>query len=205
MNKTQVDAELLIGGFPQPVADSQQLFRSALKAMSEPGTQVSAIKGLNTPEQLQPGSWQLALALFDPDTRIWLSPRLRQNASLLSNLRFHCRCPMTDEPKNADFALADADELPDLDRFNWGSSEYPDRSTTLIIQVPAISDEPFWQLSGPGIEHSRPLRIGGLDATFREQLIASRRRFPLGIDTLFCSGETLVALPRTTRINEESV
>lgn len=199
-----VTTATLIAGFEEPIQQSQQVFRSVLKAMSEPGTLVQINHAETTPVGFDKSTWQLALSLFDADTNIWLSPSLRQSDAICSNLRFHCQSPLTDSLADADFALCNADEVPALSDLNWGDAEYPDQSTTLVVQVPAISNEPFWQLTGPGIETERGLRIAGLTERFRNDLAASRLRFPLGIDSIYCCDETLVALPRTTLITEET-
>lgn len=194
-----VSSHELIAGFADPVQASQQVFRAALKVMSEPGTLVDVDYVEEAPKGLDLSTWQLALSLLDPDTRVWLSPTLASDA-VVSNLRFHCQCPLVESATEADFAIALNTELPQLAELNWGSAEYPDRSTTLVVQVPALSAEPFWSLSGPGIEHTRSLRIAGLPDAFRAELIKSRQRFPLGIDTFWCCGNRLTALPRTTAI-----
>ena len=195
-----VSSHELIAGFADPVQASQQVFRAALKVMSEPGTLVEVDYVEQVPKGLDLSTWQLTLSLLDPDTRVWLSPALAANDAVISNLRFHCQCPLVDKPADADFAIALNSELPQLAELNWGSAEYPDRSTTLVVQVPALSAEPFWTLSGPGIENTRSLRIAGLPDAFRAELIKSRQRFPLGIDTFWCCGNRLTALPRTTAI-----
>ena len=200
---SQVVTQDLIAGFNEPVQSSQQVFRALLKAMSEPGTLIDLNHIESTPSSINKSCWQVALSLFDAETKIWLSPSLRRCASLISNLKFHCQSPLTDHPEAADFAICNADEIPLLNTLNWGCNEYPDQSTTLLIQVPAISTEPFWTLSGPGIETHRFLRVAGLPEYFRSELINSRQRFPQGIDTLYCCDQTLVALPRTTQITEE--
>jgi len=195
-----VVSDQLIAGFADPVQDSQSLFRALLKAMSEPGL-IRQIDQIETaPGLLQPAAWAVALGLFDADTPLWLSRSLMQDSAVVSNLRFHCQAPLTERAAEADFALTVAAELPELAGFNQGCSEYPDRSVTLVIQVEAISNEPEWALSGPGIESERGLRIKGLPQTFTEQLIASRRRFPLGVDCIFVCADQLVALPRSTQI-----
>lgn len=195
-----VSSHELIAGFADPVQASQQVFRAALKVMSEPGTLVDVDYVEEAPKGLDLSTWQLTLSLLDPDTRVWLSPTLAASDAVVSNLRFHCQCSLVKSATEADFAIALNTELPQLAQLNWGSAEYPDRSTTLVVQVPALSAEPFWSLSGPGIEHTRSLRIAGLPDVFRAELIKSRQRFPLGIDTFWCCGNRLTALPRTTQI-----
>lgn len=195
-----VSSHELIAGFSEPVPASQQVFRAALKVMSEPGTLLPLDYLQDAPRGLDLSIWQLALSLLDPDTRVWLSPTLAANDAVISNLRFHCQCPLVDALQEADFAIALHNELPQLAELNWGTAEYPDRSTTLLVQVPGLSDEPFWTLSGPGIEQTRTLSIAGLPETFCADLIKSRQRFPLGIDIFWCCGNRLTALPRTTAI-----
>lgn len=199
-----VVSNTLIAGFSDPVQHGQQIFRDLLKAMSEPGTLIERSLTESQPEQMDSATWQLCLSLLDADTPVWLSPALRDSDSILSNLRFHCQCSFVDSPAEADFAIANHNELPYLSDLNWGTAEYPDRSTTLVIQVPALSSEPFWTLTGPGIKTQRDLRIAGLPEHFRNELILSRQRFPQGIDSIFCCGNRLTALPRTTSIIETS-
>jgi alpha-D-ribose 1-methylphosphonate 5-triphosphate synthase subunit PhnH len=200
---TQVHSDTLISGFSDPVQQAQQVFRALLKAMSEPGNLMQCNFTDQAPNGLDSASWQLALTLLDADTTVWLSPSLAKNHSVTSNLRFHCQCPIIEDSQIADFAIALASELPRLDDLNGGDPEYPDRSTTLIVQVTALSNEPFWTLTGPGIETRHNLRIAGLPKQFRDNMITNRSRFPLGIDTIYSCGTSLTALPRTTFIKEE--
>lgn len=199
-----VVSHTLIPGFSDPVQQGQQVFRGLLTAMSEPGRLIQTSMTDSQPEGMHNTTWQLALSLLDTDTAVWLSPSLKASDPVTSNLRFHCQCRFVDTPATADFAIANHDELPPLEDLNWGTAEYPDRSTTLVIQVPALSAEPFWRLTGPGIKSSRDLRIASLPEQFRSELIRSRERFPRGIDTLFCCDSRLTALPRTTTIAERS-
>src|SRR3982074_2984021 len=48
--------------------------------------------------------------------------------------------------------------LPPLDRFAFGSNEYPDRSTTLILQVDSLTQGTVFELRGPGIDGMATLR-----------------------------------------------
>lgn len=205
MNRGAVRSDLLMAGFDYAVQDAQKVFRKVLKAMSEPGTILTADLTDKTPGALSKSSWEIALTLFDAGTKIWLSPTLAGDDAVVSNLRFHCQCPMVSEPAKADFALALADELPELKALNWGNSEYPDQSTTLIVQVEAVTNQTQdndegWCLTGPGIETERGLSVSGLPYSFRLDLVNSRKRFPLGVDCVFCADDQLVALPRSTEI-----
>ena len=86
---------------------------------------------------------------------------------MLETLRFHCGAPIVEAPSQAAFALAaDATSLPPLDSFALGSPEYPDRSTTLLIQVRGLGEGRAVRLTGPGIEGSRRLAADGLAPDF---------------------------------------
>lgn len=188
----------LCAGFDDPVQQSQQVFRRALTALSEPGT-LQTVPVSDAPEGINIASYQLCLALLDAETPLWIAPPLRTDA-LVSALRFHCGCRIVDTPGLAEFALTLPDFDGDLTRFAQGSHEYPDRSTTLIVQVESLESAGDWTLSGPGIEGVRKVRIAGLDPRWPGMLADNRRRFPCGVDLLFTAGTGLMGLPRTTRV-----
>ncbi len=195
-----VDAGLLIGGFDDPVQQSQQLFRQLLTVTSEPGRIETVTATSQQPDGLNVASWALALSLFDADCTVWLSPSLAAQPSLISNLMFHCQTRLVEHADEADFAFCNAAELNSLQGFSFGSAEYPATSTSLIVQVPGLSGEPCWTLSGPGIETTRSVRVCGLSEPLQAELIDSRHRFPSGIDCFFSCADQLMALPRSTQI-----
>lgn len=199
MNNT-LHTNQLTEGFTDAVHQSQTCFRSILKAMSEPGLIETLTIDAPPPQGMEPACWALLLTLLDVNTSVWLSPSLAASDSITSNLRFHCQATMVEDPQAAGFALCNFFDIPPPDQLNRGSPEYPDQSTTLIIQTPAISNEPQWQLSGPGIPSHRPLHIAGLSERFQQELISSRKYFPGGIDCIFTCNNQLTALPRSTRI-----
>lgn len=188
----------LCAGFDDPVHQSQQVFRRVLTALSEPGT-VQHVPQSQAPEGVHIASYQLCLALLDAETPLWIAPSLRTDA-LVSALRFHCGCGLVDEPGQAEFALTSPDFDGDLTRFAQGSHEYPDRSTTVIIQVESLDASGDWALYGPGIDGERRVGIGGLDPRWPGMLADNRSRFPCGVDLLFTAGTGLMGLPRTTRV-----
>lgn len=191
---------MLLPGLADPVIDAQRIFRAVLDAMARPGTIVTLAPLPAAPAPLDAATAVVALALADRETAVWLgatadSPAVRQH------LRFHCGCPLAADPGQADFAIAtEPRALPPLDAFNLGSDEYPDRSTTLILQVPALTGGEAWTLTGPGIRDRMGLAIAGLAPGFRDQLVANAACFPRGIDVIFTSGIQLAALPRSTRL-----
>lgn len=95
--------------------------------------------------------------------------------------------------------IGSARELPPLDRFAFGSSEYPDRSTTLIVQVDSLTSGPAWELRGPGIDGSAVLQAT-VQGNLFEQLAVNVALFPRGIDVVLVHDDTIVAIPRSTRL-----
>ena len=193
-------------GFADPVFESQAAFRGCLAALATPGTVVNLGAGLDSMAGLDAAAAALLLSLLDQDTRLWLSPGVAA-ARIATSLKFHTGCSMAASPGEADFALvADAAELPPLEAFSAGSQEYPERSATVVLQVPAILDAGWrhagdgWRLSGPGIRGEARLSVPALGDAFLRQWESNRARFPRGIDLYIASGERLCGLPRTTRI-----
>jgi len=187
-------------GLVDPVLDSQRIFRGVLDAMSSPGRVVTVAPKDPPLPPLNAGSLAICLALVDLETPMWLDAAAR-TAEVMAHLRFHCGCRIVDEPAQARFALvADAMEMPALDRFDAGSDEYPDRSATVIVQTRTLTTGAGRRLAGPGIESEAWLEAGGLAAGFWPDFRANRERFPRGVDVLLTSGGSVAALPRTTRV-----
>lgn len=201
----------LLPAWNDPVHDAQTSFRCILKALSEPGSiqRIPAAAGgnaggkLSSPAPLHAATTAALLTLADFETPLWLSDAARTPA-VESYVRFHCACPLLDDPARAQFAVVTAFEPGfTLERFAQGSMEYPDRSATLLLQVPTLDEGPARILSGPGIAHTRVLKVGGLPPDFDAQWQKNGSLFPLGVDLIFCCGDALVGLPRTTRIHSE--
>lgn len=188
----------LCAGLSDPGLQSLQVFRRVLTALSEPGTLHNLPAG-DTPEGIYTASYQICLALLDADTPLWIEPTLKTTA-VVSALRFHCGCPIVNAREKAEFALVTADFEGDLTSFALGSHEYPERSTTLIVQVDSLEEAGSWTLSGPGISDRRSLGITGLSARWPGMIAANRELFPCGVDLLLTAGASLVGLPRTTRV-----
>jgi alpha-D-ribose 1-methylphosphonate 5-triphosphate synthase subunit PhnH len=187
-------------GFADPVEDAQRIFRRILDAMAHPGRIVT----IDRPATLPPGplgraAVATALTLFDFETPVWLDPAA---ASAVAHLRFHCNCPLAAHPAEADFAIAaDLLALPPLDGFALGNDLYPDRSTTLILEVAGLEADGALRLTGPGIEREMPLAIAGLPSGFWAGRAALAPLFPRGLDLIVACGDRLAAVPRTTSVS----
>jgi alpha-D-ribose 1-methylphosphonate 5-triphosphate synthase subunit PhnH len=192
------DAEL-----SNPVFAAQATFRAVLDAMARPGT-IHTIEAAAAPSPLSPTAAAVALTLCDHDTPLWLDAALRVSAPLIEWLRFHCNAPVVDRPCDAAFAfLSAAPELPPFSDFNIGTPDYPDRSTTVVIQIASFRAGARLTLTGPGIAERRSFHVDPLPKDFSDQLAANRALFPCGVDLLLVADGEIAALPRTARLVNE--
>jgi alpha-D-ribose 1-methylphosphonate 5-triphosphate synthase subunit PhnH len=186
-------------GFVQPVFDSQQVFRTALQVLARPGEVGRVAVTVDVPPDLHLAAGATLLALLDQDTRLWLSPAWSIDVG--HYLCFHTGCPLVGEATFADFALIrDPADLPALTMFAQGDTNFPDRSTTVILQVPSLTAGRPWTLAGPGIDGTATVHIDGLPPDFATCWNAQQRCFPCGVDLFLTAGSRLLGLPRTTRI-----
>ena len=184
-------------GFANPVDDAQAAFRAVLDAMARPGRLANFAAPAALPPGLGRAAAALALTLVDMDTPVWLSPACAPAADWL---RFHCSARLAPEPGAARFAFAAAGECPPLAAFDLGTNEYPDQSTTLVLEVPSLAPGGALALRGPGIETARAMTIDGLPDGFWAEWTANHALFPCGIDILFTSGDQLCGLPRSIAV-----
>ena len=194
----------MTSGFATPVLSAQTTFRAVLNALARPGSVHPMTVAVSAPPPLAAGAAAIALTLCDHDTPIWLDAGLRSAASVIAWLRFHCGSTIVDDPRAAAFALASApSELPPFDRFNPGMPDYPDRSTTIVLQVESLRSGPALILTGPGVRDRQSLRASPLPHDIGERLIANRRLFPRGVDLILATANEVAALPRSVRVAGE--
>jgi alpha-D-ribose 1-methylphosphonate 5-triphosphate synthase subunit PhnH len=191
------------GGFEHPSIASQTVFRALMDAMARPGT-VQPVPALAAPPApLTATTAAVALALCDHDTQLWLDPRLEVSAEVRGWLGFHCGAPVTTIAADAQFALAcSPGDLMALENFAQGTQDYPDRSTTLILQVDTLDAGRPLHLEGPGINGAATLAPRPLPRHFTTQWRQNRARFPRGVDVILAAPGAVACLPRTTRIIE---
>ncbi len=183
-------ADTLIGaGFSDPVFQSQAAFRALLAALSEPGTRQTIDAGIVPPAGLHAATATALLTLADYETPIWLPAALRDGPAG-AWLRFHCGAALVEEPRRAAFAVIDGTETaPLLADFDPGTDQFPDRSTTIIVQCEALE-------GGEGVAPA------GLRPGFWAEVAANNAAYPLGVDLLLTHGDAVVGLPRSTHIGE---
>jgi alpha-D-ribose 1-methylphosphonate 5-triphosphate synthase subunit PhnH len=191
----------LPAGFADKVLSAQSVFRSVMDAMARPGSVQRVQPAAGGPDTMMRGAAAIALTLFDHDTPVWLDGRMSAGADVAKWLKFHTCAPVVVDSSIASFALiGDPQSLPALDRFAFGSSEYPDRSTTLVLQVESLTAGPVAELQGPGIDGSAELRATIQPRDLFERLAINATLFPRGIDVVLVHDDSIVAIPRTTRL-----
>jgi alpha-D-ribose 1-methylphosphonate 5-triphosphate synthase subunit PhnH len=191
----------LPAGFADKVLSAQSTFRSVMDAMARPGSVQRIEAAAGTPTAMMRGTAAIALTLFDHDTPIWLDSTMSETSEVAKWLKFHTSAPVIADSSICSFALiGKAAELPGLDRFSFGSNEYPDRSTTLILQVESLTQGSTFELNGPGIDGTAVLQATIEPADLFERLGINAALFPRGIDIVLVHDDAIVAIPRTTRL-----
>lgn len=187
-------------GFADPVHQAQQVFRRVLDAMARPG-QIHSLTGL--PEAapgLSSAATAVCLTLVDLETPLWLDPAATASRD---QLVFHCSAPVVATPRQALFAvIAEPLQLTDFALFNPGSDEYPETSTTLVVEVSGLQGQGGQVLAGPGIQGTTQLRVEGVSDNFWQQVRENHALFPRGIDLLLTCHDRVAALPRSVRALE---
>lgn len=198
MHAVSIEQEGIGPGFADPTLDSLRVFRALLDAMARPGSISPVVPARGAPDCLDGAAAAICLCLADLDTPVWLDPELR---GAVAWLRFHTGCRVTERPETAAFALVgDSRRLPALAAFAQGEPDYPERSTTIIVQVPTLVPGEGWVMSGPGVDGTARLAVAGFGPDFPTAWRANNERFPCGVDMVFAAGDCVAALPRTTRL-----
>ena len=184
----------LTGGFSDAPIDAARGFRAALSALARPG-RIEHLSGAQAPAPLSPAAATLMLVLCDAETPVYLAGA-HDTADLREWIAFHIGAPLVG-PETAMFAVGAWAALVPVSRFPNGTPEYPDRSATLIVEMPDLRAEGA-RLTGPGIETQAHLSLPDL-RVFQE----NRALFPLGLDFFLTAGDRVAGLPRSTHVGAE--
>ena len=150
-----MQAQALSGGFDNPAVQSAHAFRSVMEAMARPG-QIQDITGAVPPAPLSIAAGSVLLTLCDMDTPVYLAGDA-DNDDVRAWLAFHTGAPLTGQ-SHAMFAVGVWDALMPLSEYPIGTSEYPDRSATLIVECTELATSGS-TLSGPGIKSQTALSL----------------------------------------------
>ncbi|APE44508.1 phosphonate C-P lyase system protein PhnH [Sulfitobacter alexandrii] len=186
-----MQTQALTGGFADAPIEAATAFRTIMQVMARPG-EIASIGGAVPPAPLSVAAGTLLLTLCDPDTPVHLPPG-HDSQAIRDWITFHTGAPLAD-PDGAAFALGTWDALAPQ-TFPLGTPEYPDRSTTLIVELPALAPEGA-TLRGPGIRDTARLSLPETERFARNAAL-----FPLGNDFFFTAGPHIAALPRSTRVS----
>ena len=192
---------MLAPAFDDPALASQAVFRTVMEALARPGLPRPLASKLSVPSPLSKTAAAVALTLLDYETPFWLDHGLAAAGEVAAWLTFHTGAPQTTDSARATFGfVSDPAAMPPFDAFSSGSLEYPDRSTTLIVQVASIEHGDALALSGPGIAGTRRFSAQPLPPDFRARLVANRETFPRGLDLILVTQDAVAALPRSVRV-----
>lgn len=181
---------------------SQAAFRALMDCTARPG-EIRTLDGTGAPAPLAPAAAALVQSLADYESPIWLDSALSKVPAIADWIRFHTGAPIAIEPAQAAFALiGDAHNPPDFAQFAQGTEEYPDRSTTLIVQIEGFTG-PEFVIEGPGLKAPRRFAATPLPDDFAHRMRANRDLFPRGVDLVFVAGNKIAALPRSVRFTQE--
>lgn len=189
-------------GFADPVHDSQRVFRCVMNALARPASIHPLVHGLDPCNSLKAGAAAVLLTLADYDTPLWLDPLLAADDTIRSFIAFQTAARIVREPSHALLAVASsAAMLPPLREFAQGSPDYPDRSTTVVLQADRLSDQGH-SFTGPGIRTRQNFGFAPQPEDFVVQWVLNRRRFPLGVDLLIIADDQIAGLPRSAMIGD---
>ena len=195
---------MLAPAFPETVLASQSVFRAVMDAFARPGEIKPLPPAPDPPAPLSATTAAVAATLLDYETPVWLDRHLSQALDVAEWIRFHTGARVTGDPRLAAFALiSDAAQAPPFDAFCLGTAEYPDRSTTLVLEVQAFGQGRCLSLSGPGIAGVVSFAAEPLPLDLGERLIANRALFPRGVDLILVAPGAVMALPRSVRVAAE--
>jgi alpha-D-ribose 1-methylphosphonate 5-triphosphate synthase subunit PhnH len=189
---------VLAPGFSDPGHDAQRLFRAVLDAFAHPGRIMSLPDPPAGPGTISPATAAYLLTLVDRDTPLWLAPEFERPA-VRDFVRFHTGAPIVARRDEAVFAVL-AHDTASLDGFAIGTDPYPDRSATLVIEVPVLGAGAARRWHGPGIDGQAAVAVGGLGADFWQAWADNHALFPCGVDVVFAAGSQLLALPRSIAV-----
>ncbi len=186
-----MQTEALTGGFGDAPVDAARAFRGAMNAMARPG-RIEDLTGAVPPAPLSVAAGVLVLTLCDAETPVYLAgdhdaPAVREW------ITFHTGAPFAG-PDGAMFALGSWEALGPLEAYPVGTPEYPDRSTTLIVEMAELVADGA-VLRGPGIRDTARLSLPEV-AAFQH----NAKAFPLGLDFFLTCGTRVAALPRATKV-----
>ena len=195
MGKIDQMSDRILAGFAAPVPDAQQAFRGLMHALSYPGRIAPLPESRETPDGWPPALAAAALTLLDADASVWLDAAAG-TTDAKGFIRFHTGAPIVDDMASARFVIALTPERVDYDALAIGTDQYPDRSATLLLGLPALEGGAPTVLRGPGIQSTATIAPVGPLGAFWRAWSRNRALYPLGFDAFLFAGASALGLPR---------
>ena len=172
----------------------QAVFRQLLDAYSRPGALHDLSPWINTLPALR----VVLATLMDQETS------LADPHGLIAATDWPLLQVRRDQAESANTVVADGHCAPDFEPA-LGSLDRPEFGASLLLLVDTLGSGPqSLRISGPGVDGERTLLLTGLHPDWlhrRESWVAS---FPLGVDLLLVDAHRIVALPRTSRVMNQT-
>lgn len=168
----------------------QRVFRELVEALSRPGDirdLSTCVDGASAQRTVLATLMDGEMTLADPHGQIAAAdwPLLQAKPGATESARY---------------IVADGHRAPDFQPV-LGSLESPEFGSTLFIEVDGVGQGALsLELTGPGIDGRRALRLTGLHPDWLTRRADWVGGFPLGVDLLLSDATRIVALPRTTHI-----
>jgi alpha-D-ribose 1-methylphosphonate 5-triphosphate synthase subunit PhnH len=175
-----------------PVADTQQCFRTLVAAMSRPGTVHE------TPTS--PADHAVLATLVDHEVSCYTTDETIRTA--LANEGRLTEASMT----AADIVHATTPTDGAVETLRSGSLTEPSEGATIVYRVTELipesanSSATTLSLSGPGIKDTRTLAVEGLPASEATSISRAQSEYPQGVDVIVATETALAALPRSVEL-----
>lgn len=167
----------------------QQNFRALLEAMSRPGS-VESIQG----SDIEATYVAVLATLVDGEVS------LADPNGLLNELHWPLLQAQHVSADEADYVLCRGDQLPMLQP-RLGTLSCPEQSTTLVIQTQSLTTGNLnLEVSGAGVNGTVNFCVSGLHSDWLAQREDWVCAFPLGVDMILVDETSVMALPRTTKV-----
>lgn len=172
--------------------NQNQIFNLIMLAMSRPGIAKKLEDNFAKPKLIT----AVVASLVDAQVTVCDVDALIDQADwslLQSNQASH---------ETADYLICDGTKTCTINP-KLGSLSCPDHSATIILKVNDFNHEqPNLELKGPGVDGSISINTGDLDQSWLQHRQNWCYDFPLGVDLILVSSDSILALPRTTQIKE---
>ena len=184
-------------GYQDQTHSSQNMFRTMLKAISFPGSIFTVPENLETDNVIYSSTANIIFTLFDIDTKIFIDS---EKISKIQNfITFNTNANCIEKSNHCDFAIIQNKEF-NIENFNLGTDEYPDNSSTIIIEVEDLINGEELIIEGPGIEKTKSISPTNLPKNFQSQWQNNNFIFPRGVDLILTCKDDFFCLPRTSKV-----